>query len=647
MATTESTPYDILGLKKSDTDLAIRTAYRNLIHKLKEDRLKSSEARKITPEAFRLICRAYETLSDNDNKKKYDTTGKWTSSVLLDDYSLQQLAAEPDLILQLKNRLRNVTLAQINSKDPTTQLTALHCAARACNVEAVRYLTSNDADSDTPNRTGSSALHAGAFYGHPEVVQCLLESGAKYDIKNNFGNLPEAESMTESVRQIFETLKKDPFVQAAANQLDWFKANCQPISQHIDHQYFFLRQTLLHCASKKGHIDLVRWLVEVRGANLDIIDVNSNSALHLAASYRHVPIVEYLLNRGANSLLTNKWGMTAEEEGLRHARVIKSVFQAMRAQDMFSMAANGADWWFRYHFDTKSINATNSDGASVLYIAARCGKPAVVEWLLDNGADVNMRLAEGSKSTALHAAVFHDHMSIVEMLLSHGADVNIKNGFSATAFDDARTETMKNFLQQYRKDLQEEKLLSVHLFGDGSKSGKEALAKVNLPCDATVQDLANALPEELRKNFGHFSIARRPLKPDDEKATLVSIFARARHGKSQLIELPLCVIAHERARYVNSGHVLSAALSFPGLRSFIGSFTASSQVSKLIVKAQSAEVQKFACGTFIIYFRIKLCPRECFGQGDLCPLAYVTTISTTRMSLPVRTRLPRGQHQIQ
>lgn len=98
--------------------------------------------------------------------------------------------------------------------------------------------------------------------------------------------------------------KKNSFVQAAANQLDWFKENLDRIGHHIDQQDHRQRQTLLRCACKEGFFDLV--------------DVNLSSALHLAAYGGHIGIVEYLLSRGGNSHLINKWGMTAEQEGIAH-----------------------------------------------------------------------------------------------------------------------------------------------------------------------------------------------------------------------------------------------------------------------------------------------------------------------------------------
>src|SRR6185312_11886227 len=110
--------------------------------------------------------------------------------------------------------------------------------------------------------------------------RCLLESGADYRIINAMDNTAESEAFNDDVEQVFVELKQNAYVRVAANELDWFRQN--GLKQHQDTEYFAQRQTLLHCASKKGYFDMVRWLVEERSAQVDLVDVNGNSALHLA-----------------------------------------------------------------------------------------------------------------------------------------------------------------------------------------------------------------------------------------------------------------------------------------------------------------------------------------------------------------------------
>lgn len=607
MAGSVLTPYELLGVNRSDDDLRLRLAYRDRIHELKEDRVNRPFNRKIKPEHFRLVCRAYETLGDHEKRQRYNQTQEWISEIPLTKYTLQQLAAEPDLADELKERLHNATVRKINEQDPDTGHTPLYCAARAGNVDAVYYLADQGAEPDLPQKRGSSALHVSSFYGHPEVVRCMLESGADYRIKNGYGNLAESEAFDDNVRRTFFDLKEDPFVQAAANQLDWFKE--KNISEHIDYQYHRQRQTLLHCACKKGHYDLALWLIEASSANLDIVDINLNSALHLAAYGGHASIVKYLLDRGANSILINKWGMTAEQEGMVHKNPISGLFQAMRKRDMFDMASTGKTWWFEYYFSGNLPDSVNKDGATLLYVACRNGQTAVAKWLIENGAKVDLQISSGSRSTALHGAIYHDHFSTVELLLEHNADMTIKNQHNETPFDNARSDKMKEFLRKRCQNLVDEKYLVVHLYGDGKSSGDEALAKIQLHPQATYNDLISAMPLSMREKYNSFTIARRPLVFDGN-TTVLSAFCRARYGKTRFIELPLCITTHERARFMHCGHVMSEELPDHNTRGFQTKFSNETKRSTMKIRGQYNQIQEFVVEDLCFAFPVNCAPRD-------------------------------------
>ena len=626
MSTPLPTPYELLGVESSDNDYQLRCAYRARIHELNEDRLKRPFNRKISPEHFRLVCRAYETLADYTKREQYDQTQRWISNLPLEKYSLQQLAAEPDLADDLKRKLQHATVRKINEQDPITGHTPLYCAARAGNVDAVHYLTDQGAEPDLAQKRGSSALHVSSFYGHSEIVRCMLESGADYRIQNAYGNLAESEASGESITRTFLDLKEDPFVQAAADQLDWFKEN--NISDHIDHQYYRQRQTLLHCACKKGYLDLARWLIEVRSANLDIVDLNLNSGLHLAAYGGHTLVVKYLLDRGANSLLMNRWGMTAEQEGLVHKKLISDLFQEIRKRDMFEMASTGQKWWFEYYFGDNSPDTVSSSGATLLYVACRHGQTSVAKWLIENGANVDLPISSSSRSTPLHGAVYHDHLSTVELLLQHNADINIKNQHNETAFDNAKSEKMKEFLRKKLQNSQTDKFITVHLYGDGLQSGNKPLAEIQLHPRANYNDLIAAMPTPMQAKYTNFSIARRPLVFEDD-ATVLSAVCRSRYGKTKFIELPLCITAHERSRYANSGHVVGAEVPSHSSRSFQQQFLSQSKTSIMDVKGRYDQIQTFTLKDMSFNFAI-----DCASHDVAIQIQYIFQPDVGTFHLP-------------
>ena len=543
MATaTDLNPYQILDVSPDIDYVPLRDVYRAKIHEHLQ--------KKISPIKFRRICRAYETLSDRDKREHYNTKHEWTCELSIDRYTAQQLAAEPDLNRDLKKRLEKASLTEINAQDPATGHTILYCGARSGNIEGVKFLTEHGAEPDIWQRLKSTALHAASFYGHPEVVRCLLASGADYRLINRDRRTAEEEAEDDMVRNVFMEMKKHPYVRVAADELDWFREN--GLTQHQDTEYFAQRQTLLHCASKKGYFDMVRWLVEKQSANIDLVDFNGNTPLHLAAYGGYRIIVDYLLGRGCDSTLKNRWGTTAEEEGTKHGRRITDLFKSMRERDMFEMARQGVAWWFFHYFENRSIDAVDDKGVSLLYYACRYGQYPVAKWLLEHGANVNIQIETGSRSTPLHGAKFHGYLSVVALLLEYDADVNIKNDFGATVFDETINDTVdKNVVRQINELLLQckrhhinDQSLDIHVFEDDGNSS-EPIAKLKLGMKAEYKDLLAALTSISGKQYPYFSVARRALEFSQDDPTIISAVCRARYSSSKFIDTPICLIRHK------------------------------------------------------------------------------------------------------
>jgi len=74
----------------------------------------------------------------------------------------------------------------------------------------------------------------------------------------------------------------------------------------------------------------------------------------------------------------------------------------------------------------------------------------VVEYLTDNGADVNAK--DNNGFAPLHWASFNGHLEVVKHLVAKGADLNAKNSFDKTAFDLA-SENNRNEVANYLEEV--------------------------------------------------------------------------------------------------------------------------------------------------------------------------------------------------
>jgi ankyrin repeat protein len=152
----------------------------------------------------------------------------------------------------------------VNAKDEEGK-TAFIQACMTANMETIKYLLDKGADINAKNDTWDNQYHAISLYGTPlmhavalgrmDVMNLLIEKGAKIDEKTNKGN------------------------------------------------------TALTVALECAQFDAARLLVE-KGAFIDDQDKNGYTPLMLAAVKNNLEIVKYLVDKGAVLNMKNKKGKT-------------------------------------------------------------------------------------------------------------------------------------------------------------------------------------------------------------------------------------------------------------------------------------------------------------------------------------------------
>jgi ankyrin repeat protein len=167
--------------------------------------------------------------------------------------------------------------------------------------------------------------------------------------------------------------------------------------------------TLLHRASYCGQVEVVRLIVN-RGADINIRDVNNNTALHLAAESGSVDIIQLLLDKEMSVDLTNKHGSTPLH--------VSAQFGKLEATK--TLVERGA-----------AINKTNKSGVTALMVAAHFGKLEIFRYLTEAGADINIR-NYNNNNTVLHYAAGSGSVDIIQLLLDKGKSANLptKDGFT-------------------------------------------------------------------------------------------------------------------------------------------------------------------------------------------------------------------------
>jgi ankyrin repeat protein len=169
--------------------------------------------------------------------------------------------------------------------------------------------------------------------------------------------------------------------------------------------------TPLMIASRYGHENISRILVNVGGARINPTNDDGQTALVLAAQYGHDKVIDFLLSKTPDLEEVDKLGMTALARAIidKHYNVVARLIDA------------GAN--------ANTVHVYTGSLMTPLMIACKNGELAMVKILISGNADVNAKMKGGV--TALHIAAEHGLVEIAQVILKHeGAHTVDERGFT-------------------------------------------------------------------------------------------------------------------------------------------------------------------------------------------------------------------------
>jgi len=196
--------------------------------------------------------------SSSNNANNNNTNRKVFNSPAVAIASFLFAAAQNEIAM-VQNLIDEETVT-VNDSDYDKR-TALHVAASEGHVEVVRLLIREGADVNFADRYNSTPLDDAIHHGHQDVARVLVEAGAKHGKGSNFA-------------------------------LD-----------------------LVHAAGS-GDLKTVQRLID-HGIPISSSDYDLRTPLHVAIAGRHLEVVKFLLDRGADLNAEDRFGGTPLEEAHR------------------------------------------------------------------------------------------------------------------------------------------------------------------------------------------------------------------------------------------------------------------------------------------------------------------------------------------
>jgi len=196
-------------------------------------------------------------------------------------------------------------------------------------------------------------------------------------------------------------------------------------------------QSPLHLAAEKGHVEIVRLLVQRVAVDVDLTDGAGWTALHWGCAIRSNgtedaadSVAKILLDAGAQP------GATADntQDSPMHFAAANGHLGVVTM-----LVERGAD-----------VTRTNSEGGTPVHVAAQRGHTDIVKYLSAHGGDLNQPNSTGN--TPVHLAAAANRLDVVEELVALAPDcVNVANIAGKLPSDVAGCEAGRDMVKPFKR----------------------------------------------------------------------------------------------------------------------------------------------------------------------------------------------------
>ncbi|TNE27707.1 MAG: hypothetical protein EP349_08870 [Alphaproteobacteria bacterium] len=218
---------------------------------------------------------------------KTDEKNEESKTPLVQAFNAYSNSAEATIYLAKQNG------RDFNSPDENGR-TLLHMAAEAGKTDFLEKVLDSkdgkDIDLDVRDYEGRTPLMLAAYEGKSAFVDLLAEKGAPLNSTDNFGRTALYFAVAATEENTIDSLIK--------------KGANLHILPKTD------RRSFLHQAAETARVSLTKKFVEAK-LPVNRKDVNGNTPLHIAIKHGNEPVIEYLLEHGADPKITNSVGFTA------------------------------------------------------------------------------------------------------------------------------------------------------------------------------------------------------------------------------------------------------------------------------------------------------------------------------------------------
>jgi len=287
--------------------------------------------------------------------------------------------------------------------------TALHLAARANNLDFIKKLLKEVPTLNLvpQNNKGNTPLHLAASEGFSEIVAFFLRQA----------------SISDQIRNIYLDL---PLHFAALNgQLDIVK---QLVNRNNVNTKGYSGRTALHSASYGGYVPLVEYLLQ-HGADPNILDDLGYGPIYASITAKNDEVANILLRIGASPNAASKYDETPLHKAAEHG----NEYMVKKLLDAEGDGLHASKW-----------------GTTPFMFAVESGKLEVVDAFLDHGFD-GVAITDDSGKTCIHVAASKGNVEMLKRLTMTNKQIALAtNCMGSSALDFAAWSGQTNMIEPLR-----------------------------------------------------------------------------------------------------------------------------------------------------------------------------------------------------
>lgn len=194
------------------------------------------------------------------------------------------------------------------------------------------------------------------------------------------------------------------------------------------------QKTPLHYVAEGSHISVVRLFLKEEGVDINAVDNQGKTPFHYAAHKGYENVAKEFLEKGADVTTQDKNGYTA----LHHAimgrvsdpKILEMLvsYHARSGEEAYWEKAERSDWGDSLSKDEEDIfnmrkektkelltNTVDKKGNTLLHFAAQHRRKEIIEFLAENGVDVNAKNGKGI--TPVQVAAKYENEDFIDFLI--------------------------------------------------------------------------------------------------------------------------------------------------------------------------------------------------------------------------------------